>query len=388
MSEEHNTRLTQTVDKLLFESNERLQVHLNERMNSLEEKNNLAHECDKLKKQLEDLEGDKLKISNEIEKYKLDLENIRKENLNLQQKFKDLSSQYSSLLKANTNLNNTLNNLNETTKLFNNNNNNFSNNTSNTTDHNLTNGGSGLFFPDQLNGPDLDFSLNNPIFMNSQSLYMPNVHSQQQQQQHQQQSTHYNNHSPSFSINSLKLRNRNQYSLSTTPTITNKLINDQTRMQHFLNESNDLITSTCSLAPVSTTTTNTITNNNNNNNTMSQMVPAAPIADLNDQTKQTIDESDWDKLEEAAKVIANVQHAFEMSDNEINDYNDEGQTYHHLNHRMPSNTNSRHLINRNNYTNGHYSQNGHLKSVINLFSILFRVSFYSKRNNFWLLLVN
>lgn len=40
---------------------------------------------------------------------------------------------------------------------------------------------------------------------------------------------------------------------------------------------------------------------------------------------------DWDKLEEAAKVIANVQHAFEMSDTENNEYNDED--YAHLNHR-------------------------------------------------------
>ena len=60
MSEEHNARLTQTVDKLLFESNERLQVHLNERMNSLEEKNNLTHECDKLKKQIDELETDRV----------------------------------------------------------------------------------------------------------------------------------------------------------------------------------------------------------------------------------------------------------------------------------------------------------------------------------------
>ena len=89
INEEHNTRLSATVDKLLSgnspevswvnvlmkmlwiwklylpwvfldfitESNDRLQVHLKERMHALEEKNALQQELDKLRKVLEDLQG-------------------------------------------------------------------------------------------------------------------------------------------------------------------------------------------------------------------------------------------------------------------------------------------------------------------------------------------
>jgi chromosome segregation ATPase len=60
MNEEHNARLSATVDKLLTESNERLQVHLKERMHALEEKNLLSNEVQRMRKSLEDIGNQKV----------------------------------------------------------------------------------------------------------------------------------------------------------------------------------------------------------------------------------------------------------------------------------------------------------------------------------------
>ncbi|XP_077318524.1 liprin-alpha-1 isoform X8 [Lithobates pipiens] len=77
MNEEHNKRLSETVDKLLSESNERLQLHLKERMASIEDKNALIRDVESAKKLIDEIQHEKDQLLLEIESLRADKEQVR-----------------------------------------------------------------------------------------------------------------------------------------------------------------------------------------------------------------------------------------------------------------------------------------------------------------------